>query len=65
MAEGQGGATGLWMLNLTESFSEVNHEPVCTFGGPASTCVAMETKNKQTLPVPFLFPEDSTQQAIP
>lgn len=34
------------MLSLTESLSEVNGDPGCTFGRPASTCVALETSSQ-------------------
>lgn len=57
---------GLWILSLPESLSEVNHDdPVCTFGGPASTCVGLETEKEQTLPAPAPFPKDSSEQATP
>lgn len=52
---------GLWIPSLTE----VSHDPGCTSGGRASSCVALETENKQILPAPAPFPEDCSEQATP
>lgn len=65
MAGRQPRASGLWILRLTESLCEVSRDPVYTFGGPASTCVALETEKKQTGPAPFVLSKDDTQQAAP
>lgn len=51
----------LWTPRLTE----VDHDPGCTSGRRASSCVALETENKQILPAPVPFPEDSSEQATP
>lgn len=40
---------------------EVDHDPGCTSGGRASSCVALETENKQTLPAPAPFSEDRSE----
>lgn len=55
--QGGAGAVGLW----TPSLTEVDHDPGCTSGGCASSCVVLETENKQTLPAPAPFSEDRSE----